>query len=197
MAFSQLILCVVTVSFRLLPSLFFQPVSCRIVGIPHSFPVLYGSGQAVHPVIGVGVLIRFSALFRAVPVPVISVTEVQQYLSLCRHGHKAGRTSVFLIVILRLQAVSVTQRLKGSAFVVVIRSQHVLRSFRYLRQTVQRVIGVADRSSRAVGQAGQVAVAYSEQQNLYSSASSCNGKYAMNLPSVSFPSQPHGHPPSS
>ena len=149
------------------------------------------------PVIGVRVLIRFSAFFRAVPVPVVGVTEIQQHVSLCRHVHKAGGTSVFLIVILRLQAVSVTQLLKGSAFVVVVGGQHVLRSFRYLRQTVQCVMGIADRSSRAVGQAGQVAVAYSEQQNLYSSASSCNGKYAMNLPSVSFPSQPHGHPPSS
>ena len=110
------------------------------------------------PAIGVRVLICFSAFFRAVPVPVVGVTEIQQHVSLCRHGHKTGGISVLLIVILRLQAVSVTQRLKGSAFVVVIRSQHVLRSFRYLRQTVQRVMGVADRSSRAVGQAGQVAV---------------------------------------
>ena len=111
------------------------------------------------PAIGVRVLIWFSAFFRAVPVPVVGVTEIQQHVSLCRHVHKAGGTSVFLIVILRLQAVSVTQLLKGSAFVVVVGGQHVLRSFRYLRQTVQCVMGIADRSSRAVGQAGQVAVA--------------------------------------
>ena len=111
------------------------------------------------PAIGVRVLICFSAFFRAVPVPVVGVTEIQQHVSLCRHVHKAGGTSVFLIVILRLQAVSVTQLLKGSAFVVVVGGQHVLRSFRYLRQTVQCVMGIADRSPCAVGQAGQVAVA--------------------------------------
>ena len=44
-AFRQLIFGVVTVSFRLLPGFFFQTVSCRIVSIPHSFPVLYGSGH--------------------------------------------------------------------------------------------------------------------------------------------------------